>query len=132
MGEINNLNISQSTSKGATAQRTYSSVNLIALSDGSKTRVIQRDSKPFLIGRNNRCDLRIGSKYASRIHAYIEDREDGFYLVDMSSHGTYVNSNKWGPSHLKTADMLLEGSGTISLGVEISSDDSALLHYKIK
>lgn len=116
--------------KGAVASEGISSVRQLALSGGRKIYVVERDSEPFLIGRNIKCNLQIGGKYASRIHAYVEERGSGLFLVDMSTHGTFVHSNEWGAFHLKGTDMLLEGEGTVSLGVSIDYNDPALIRYK--
>jgi ABC transport system ATP-binding/permease protein len=46
----------------------------------------------YSIGRSQECDLVLDNAFISRIHAYIEKRDDGIWLIDNnSSNGTFVN-----------------------------------------
>jgi transcriptional regulator with AAA-type ATPase domain len=44
-----------------------------------------------LIGRSDRCDVALPSDAISRTHCTIDERPDGFWLVDRSRHGTPVD-----------------------------------------
>lgn len=68
------------------------------------------------LGREATNDLAINDKMASRVHCKIEYRRREFFLVDQSTNGTYVKSDGDAEIVLKREQLLLRGSGVISLG----------------
>jgi hypothetical protein len=47
------------------------------------------------IGRSENCDLQLDDRKASRQHARLERRQDGFWIVDLgSSNGVFVNGKR--------------------------------------
>ena len=54
------------------------------------------DQSGGTIGRASHNDwiLPDAKRYVSSVHASVEAREDGFYLVDTSMNGVYVNGNR--------------------------------------
>ncbi len=62
-----------------------------------------------LIGRSDRCDIALPSDSISRTHCMIDQRPDGFYLVDRSRHGTLVNGE---PAH----EQLLADGDVVAIG----------------
>lgn len=132
MAKIINLNLPATSTEfddSAAAHVEFDAVTRLILRCGDQVRMVARNEDPFVIGRNGRGHFRVGSKYASRVHAHIEDRDTGLFLVDTSTHGTYVRSQLWGAFHLKKTDMLLEGEGVISLGIQINYNDPSLIRY---
>lgn len=73
--------------------------------------------KPVLrIGRGSTSDLQVEDQRASRHHAEIVLRGDKFVLSDQSSNGTYVTIGGTPEFVLSREDVVLHGSGWISLG----------------
>ena len=49
----------------------------------------------YTIGRSVDCDLVVNNAFISRIHAFLEERETGLWLIDnQSANGTFVNSRE--------------------------------------
>ncbi|MGH9553223.1 MAG: FHA domain-containing protein [Terriglobales bacterium] len=68
----------------------------------------------MLIGRGERCEVKIDEAFASRLHAAVVSTKNGFYLFDLNSkNGTHVNGKRVdGSVQLKQADQILIG-GTL-------------------
>lgn len=84
----------------------------------------------LFVGRHSLCDIRIGSKYTSRVHAYFQRCEDGIYLVDKSANGTYLRIDDGKRYRLRRQRLKLERTGLISLGVDISLHDEWAIRYQ--
>ena len=75
------------------------------------------DKTPLLtIGRDLGCKLVVDDRKASRQHARIERREDGFYLVDTSTNGSFVAINGRQEVLVRRHDIALEQKGRITFG----------------
>jgi class 3 adenylate cyclase len=68
------------------------------------------------IGRGLDCDLVVTDKCASRRHVTIRLMRTNFYLIDCSINGTYVSLESGEEVHVLRGELLLEGSGQITLG----------------
>ena len=68
------------------------------------------------IGRGLECDLVVTDKCASRRHVTIRLMRTNFYLIDCSINGTYVSLESGEEVHVLRGELLLEGSGQITLG----------------
>jgi two-component system response regulator HydG len=62
-----------------------------------------------LVGRSDRCDVALPSDAISRTHCMIDERPDGWWLVDRSRHGTQVNGALRTEHHLADGDLLTIG-----------------------
>src|SRR5205085_1735807 len=47
-----------------------------------------------VIGRSDACDLALPSESVSRVHCFLEQRGDRWFVVDRSRHGTSVNGQR--------------------------------------
>jgi len=74
---------------------------------------------PITLGRSSAADIVIDDVMISREHARIERRRGRFYLIDSSTNGTYVETDA-GLRFLKREELLLCGTGRISLGRDLS------------
>jgi len=64
-----------------------------------------------LVGRSDRCDVSLPSDSISRTHCTVDQRPDGFYVVDRSRHGTVVNDEKIDQEHkLSDGDVIGVGA----------------------
>src|SRR5947199_214490 len=68
------------------------------------------------LGRDLQCDMVIGDRMASRMHARIERRRDKFVLVDQSSNGTYVTVDGEKEILVRREELVLRGRGQICFG----------------
>ena len=68
-------------------------------------------------GRDGTCDVVVGDRKASRLHARVERRRDKFVLIDHSSNGTWVQvSGETEVVVLRREELMLRGSGLIGIG----------------
>jgi len=69
------------------------------------------------LGRDGTCDITVGDRKASRLHARVERRRDKFVLVDNSSNGTWVQiTGETEVVVLRREELMLRASGLIGLG----------------
>lgn len=85
-------------------------------------------SRSFLtIGRGESCHVRfdpMSERVASKQHAYIEQKQDGFYLFDNNStNGTFLNDQKIQSARLSSGDRVLFGKNGIEAVVYIEADE---------
>ena len=76
---------------------------------------LDQDMHVVVLGRGQKADMVVNDSMASREHARIECRRGKFILTDMSTNGTYVETQE-GPSYLRREDIVLTGQGKIALG----------------
>jgi len=94
----------------AVEQRQRRPMCVVVLGDdvGERARMVD---PTFVIGRSRSCELRLSDARISSRHCRIEDRGDGFALVDLgSTNGTSVNGE------LVTGDRVLRSHDKIEVG----------------
>jgi hypothetical protein len=95
-----------------------------------KVRELSRDTaKSLVLGRAPGCDIEVQASHVSRRHAAIEYVVSGFVLIDDSTNGTYIRFDDGRERHLIKDQLLVEGSGIISLGKPIAQRDSNLIYF---
>jgi hypothetical protein len=88
----------------------------LCLIRGPDIHVVNLNRPCVALGRESGNDIEVDSPAASRQHAHIEWRPDGFYLVDHSWNGTYVYDEKGRQTHVHNAECRLQDSGLVCLG----------------
>src|SRR5258708_33154548 len=71
----------------------------VTMNDGTLAgRSYELESGFLTVGRGETCSIRfdpLSERIASKQHAFIEARADGFYITDnQSTNGTFVNSDR--------------------------------------
>lgn len=96
-------------SGGPTGKRTASTGGrLVSLVDGREYPV---PAKGLMFGRDASCDVVIPSNDVSRNHAEIQSGPDGYYVIDLSSNGVFVNGARVeGTQTLGRADVIRLGT----------------------
>jgi class 3 adenylate cyclase len=92
---------------------------------------LNKDKRTVVLGREQGCEIIVPSDFASRQHARIELRSDKFVIVDQSTNGTYICSKEGDVCHINREEMILQGSGSISLGQPYSSNPTDLIEFSI-
>ena len=77
-----------------------------------------------IIGRSDRCDVALPSETVSRVHFAIEQRPDGWWVVDRSRHGTTVNGERIERYAIKVGDRLEIGIYTAVFSAEATETTS--------
>jgi pSer/pThr/pTyr-binding forkhead associated (FHA) protein/tetratricopeptide (TPR) repeat protein len=88
----------------------------IEAADGSTSDVeVVKDR--FILGRSPDSDVVIPDSLISRQHAIIEQRDDGWYLVDQNSgNGTFLNDERVRDELLYDGDVIAVGDAVITFG----------------
>ncbi len=88
--------------------------------------VFDLDSGFISIGRGNNCTVRFdpaGERIASKQHAFIEAKPDGFYITDNNStNGTLVNGSRVSSQKLESGDTVQFGRNGVTSVVSIEGE----------
>ncbi|NMG66462.1 FHA domain-containing protein [Azoarcus indigens] len=94
--------------------------------------VFVEEQRPvLLLGRELGNDLVIIDPRASRQHARIERRREGFILIDQSTNGTYVSMDGAAEHCVKHAELTLIGPGRIGCGFSANEVERDLVFFDI-
>ncbi len=88
--------------------------------------------KSIVLGREENCDLVIQSTFASRQHARIELNFGKFVIADHSANGTYIRFSDNQVIHLAHQEIMLHGTGAISLGQPFSDNPVEVIEYLVQ
>ncbi|MBY0575718.1 MAG: FHA domain-containing protein [Gallionellaceae bacterium] len=92
---------------------------------------IGKDRRTAVMGRGEICDIVVQNNFASRQHARIELRFGKFVLVDQSTNGTYTRSSDGNVARIAREEMILQGSGSISMGRPYTENPVDLIEFAI-
>ncbi|MDH5632644.1 MAG: adenylate/guanylate cyclase domain-containing protein [Gammaproteobacteria bacterium] len=122
--------------ENVTRMQTASSLAAIAtastltLSYQGKDYELNAKSPDVVMGRDERCTIRVDSNFASRVHARVEYRRGKFVLIDQSTNGTYVDTGQGEPIYIRREELPLMSSGAICLGEPTREDAPHLIRYR--
>ena len=91
--------------------------------------VINKERRSVVLGRGDTCDIIVQNGFASRQHIRIELRFGKFVVVDQSTNGTYVRFGNGNVVRIAREEMILQGSGSISLGQPYSENPTELVEF---
>jgi pSer/pThr/pTyr-binding forkhead associated (FHA) protein len=91
---------------------------------------VSKDNVPFVIGRDESCDLSVESQFASRQHCRILFQNKNFVLEDSSTNGTFVRMGMAQPSQLNNTLTVITGNGVLKLGESIAVGDKQVVQFK--
>jgi RsiW-degrading membrane proteinase PrsW (M82 family) len=81
------------------------------------------------VGRGDNCSVRfdpLTERIASKQHAFIEARPDGYYITDnQSTNGTIVNGERVESAKLKSGDEVRFGKNGVTARIDIDTDAAA-------
>lgn len=83
------------------------------------------------IGRDLGNKLVIEDRKASRLHARIEHRPDGFHLIDTSTNGTFISSPGRPEFAIRKKDIRLEGRGQLGFGGSIRDPEINQIEFEM-
>ena len=95
-----------------------------------KAFLVDEKTPVLTIGRDLACKLAIDDRKASRQHARVERRNDGFYLVDTSTNGTFVTLAGRQEVMVRRNEMALDGKGKIAFGASANDPQSDLADFE--
>jgi len=82
--------------------------------------LINKKQNSVILGREEACQIVVQNDLASRQHVRIEFRSGKFYIVDQSTNGTYIRFKDGSIVCITCNEMILEGSGSLSMGQSFS------------
>lgn len=101
---------------------------LTITSGGLSGRVYELESGFLTVGRSENCSIRfdpISERIASKQHAFIEAKRDGFYITDnKSTNGTLVNGTRVESHKLNSGDNVQFGRNGVTAHVSIIGEPS--------
>lgn len=103
----------------------------LALNYGSRSFILNKDRRLLVVGRTEPCHVVVNSDFASRQHARIELRFGKFVITDESTNGTYVRFSDGNEIRIAREELILQGSGSISLGESHSKNPTGLVEFSI-
>ncbi len=87
-------------------------------------------SVPFVIGRDESCELTVDSQFASRHHCKILFHNKNFILKDDSTNGTYIRIGMSQPTQLNKSMTSITGNGSFKLGEAMAVGDKDVVTFK--
>src|SRR6476619_3305810 len=101
----------------------------VTLNDGTLAgRVYELESGFLTIGRGENCSIRFDPKIeriASKQHAFIEAKSDGFLITDNKSlNGTFVNGEKIERTRIQSGDSIQFGRRGVMASVHLDSSST--------
>lgn len=103
----------------------------LVLSYLSKQMTVDKENRKVMVGRDDSCTMVVSNRLASRHHAVIEFRSGKYILADHSSNGTYVKFADGHVVRLAREELILQGSGIISLGQAFSEDPPEVVTFSL-
>lgn len=104
------------THLSGTDQTLISQKARLLLSYEGETWNVNAQHPVLMAGRGEDCDLIVHSSLVSRFHARFEFRQGRFVVVDQSKNGTLVELPGDKRVFIKHQELVLRGSGSLSLG----------------
>lgn len=96
-----------------------------------KRHVVNQQNPVLMIGRDASADIQISHLKASRMHAWLQLREDGFYLIDKSSNGTAVVFDDESEFTILHKQLRLRRKGCFALGQFLDAADEDVVYFEI-
>jgi class 3 adenylate cyclase len=93
---------------------------------------VSEQHKSIVLGRGDTCDFIVPSNFASRQHARIEYNFGKFVFTDHSANGSYVRFSDNQVIHLAHHEIMLHGTGSISLGQPFSEKPVEVIEYLVQ
>ena len=112
-------------------RKTPDNIDEMTLTYKSQVLKVNKERKSVILGRGDTCDLIVQNNYASRQHIRIELRSSKFFLVDQSTNGTFIRTKDGNVTYICREEILLQGSGTISMGQSYADNPVDLIEYSI-
>lgn len=103
----------------------------VRIRHGQNTLFVDETRPVVLLGRELGNDIVIADPRASRQHARIERRREGFVLIDQSTNGTFLADDSGNERCIKGAELVLAGSGRIGCGFSANEVERELVFVDI-
>jgi len=92
--------------------------------------LIDQKTPVISLGRDPSCKLLVENRRVSRLHARIERRDDGYYLVDTSTNGSFLTMQGRREVLVRKHEALLDGKGIICFGSSANDKAAERLEFE--
>ncbi len=99
---------------------------------GDREVVVDATRPTAILGRDDSIEVMVANKLASRRHARIDFNLGRFVLADGSVNGTYVRFADGHEVRLQREQLILRGSGVISLGQRIAEASEDQVMFEVR
>lgn len=106
-----------------------SGASKITLTFRNKSVVVSDQKKSINMGRADDNDLVVKGNLISRIHARVEMRRGKFLLIDQSTNGTFLESDRGEQTFVRRDTSELTGEGIIGLGRLAKPGTPLAIHF---
>ncbi|MFZ9428383.1 MAG: FHA domain-containing protein [Burkholderiaceae bacterium] len=96
-----------------------------------KSRALQTDELPAVIGRSRQSILPIDDRRVSRLHARLDWHGSSFHLTDLSTNGTTLQLSGHSAVHLRRTTCSLHGHGEIGLSGSPGAPGVLTLRFEV-
>jgi hypothetical protein len=97
---------------------------------GERSLILDEKTPSLTIGREHRNDIAINDNRASRQHARLERRDGYYWLVDMSTNGTFIAFAGEQEVFLRKDSIALRGKGALSFGLSTRDVEAEPLDFE--
>lgn len=111
------------------APDSYADVARMCLIRGRTILILDRNNDTATIGRGEGNDIILDLTTASRMHAHVELRNEGFFLVDHSGNGTYTYDEEGVETLVHHGEFRLTHSGIMCPGAPGSANDVEAIRF---
>jgi len=95
-----------------------------------KAYLVDENTPVLSLGRDPSCAMLIQNRKVSRMHARIERRRDGYYLIDSSTNGSFLSMQGRQEILLRKHEILLEGSGVLCFGSSVNDSAADRIEFE--
>jgi class 3 adenylate cyclase len=128
LGEQSDTNLTKVGGRPDPIEEVETNTRLVLRHDGRKVSIERGE---LTLGRSSQSDLRVDDSQVSRLHARIEYRNGNYVLIDASTNGTHVQIGDADVVFLHRDQLHLHGTGAISLGRRIDSEQARPLRFEV-
>lgn len=93
--------------------------------------ILEQANSAIFVGRDASCQIVVSDHMASRQHARIERRQDKFFLIDLSTNGTFVFFAGEAEITLRREELMLRGLGHIAFGRSVSDASGETMEFSV-
>ncbi len=104
----------------------------LVLRHGGQEFTVSERNMGAILGHSASCEIVVRDGFAAERHARVEFHRGKFVASDRSDKGTYVRFGRGDTVHVVREDIVLHGSGAISLGRPFSDDTSGIIAFSIR
>lgn len=114
-----------------TDQQSIQPVERLCLRYRGKAYLLDDKTQVLTIGRDTSNKLAVDDRKVSRLHARIEKRNNGYYLIDTSTNGTFVMLSGRREVLVRRNELPLDGKGQVCFGNSGNDPEAEIAEFEL-